>query len=374
MEGLMRIRSVLIPAAIAGLGLLLAASGEGCKETPRKQVTVVDGVEVVANPAMPLRKNPGRVLKVREKLRIRDTGDTFYFKGPGSPEIAPDGSVIIKQIGQLLRFSQEGVFLGNLIKPGQGPGEIEMPLGYLIEGDGVRLVDGSVNKIVHLTLEGRYLDERRLDQEVQVLTRGWYVGLQSFWPRVSGVLADMPHNFVCAPRPDGTAWKKYTFLGKYYQNQSVHFPWDTPRWVADAGRDLIFISLSRKYGIKVLDLNAGRVTRSFSRDYPSLPYVVPPKAKAIYAQAGVPTPDHSDDVLELFLPDANLWVRTSTIDAEKGQLFDVFSAEGDFLDSFYVLVKGKILGIRGDTVITSEEAEDGTIAVVLYQNLEYGRD
>jgi hypothetical protein len=362
-------------ASLLGMVCLAAGVlGGACRETPTKQVTVVDGVEIVSNPALPLHKNPGRVLKVREKLRIRDTGDRFYFKGPDRPEIGPDGSIFITQIGQLLRFSSEGAFLNDLIKPGQGPGEIEMPLGYLVESDGARVVDGSVNKIVHLTLEGRYLDERRLDEEVQVLTRGWYVGLQSFWPRVSGVLADMSHNFLCAPRPDGTAWKTYTFLGKYYHNQNVHFAWDTPRWVADAGRDLVFISLTRKYGIKVLDLNAGRVTRSFGRDYPSQPYVVPPKAKAIYARAGVPTPDHSDDVLELFLPDAALWVRTSTVDAEKGPLFDVFSAEGDFLDSFYVLVKGKIIGIRGDTIFVSEEVEDGTIAVVLYQNLEYGRD
>jgi hypothetical protein len=362
-------------ASLLGMVCLAAGLlGGACKETPRKQVTVVDGVEIVVNPAVPLHKGPGRVLKVREKLRLRDTGEGFYFKGPSFPDIAPDGSIFIMQIGQLLRFSPDRAFLGNLVKPGQGPGEIEMPLGYLIESDGVRVVDGSVNKIVHMTLEGRYLDEQRLDQEISVLTRAWYVDLQSFWPRVSGVLVDTPHNFVCAARPDGTAWKTYKFLGKYYQNQGVHFPWDTPRWVADAGRDLIFISLTRKYGIKVLDLNAGRVTRSFSRDYPSLTYVVPPKAKAIYARAGVPTPDHSDDVLDLFLPDANLWVQTSTVDAEKGQLFDVFSAGGDFLDSFYVLVKGKIIGIRGDTIFVSEEAEDGTIAVVLYQSLEYRRN
>jgi hypothetical protein len=370
----MGIRSVLIPAAVVGLGLLLGASGEGCKRTPKRSVTVVDDVEVVSNPAMPLHKSPGRVLKVREKLRIRDIGDAFYFKGPRAPEIAPDGSVFIMEFRQLLRFSPEGEFLGNLIKPGQGPGEFEMPAGYLIEGDGVFVADMAANKVVHMTFEGRYLDERRLDQEIQVLTRGWYVGLQSFRPRVSGVLADMPHNFVCAARPNGTAWKTYAFLGKHYQNQNVHFPWDTPRWVADAERDLVFISLSRKYGIKVLDLNAGRLIRSFGRDYPSLPYVVPPKVETIYAQAGVPTPDHSDDVLELFLPDANLWVRTSTVDARKGQLFDVFSAEGDFLDSFFVPVKGKILGIRGDTIFVAETAEDGTIAVVLYENLEYRPD
>ena len=86
-----------------------------------------------------------------------------------------------------------------------------------------------------------------------------------------------------------------------------------------------------------------------------------------------PKPDFESDILELFLPDAHLWVRTSTVDAEKGPLFDVFSAEGDFLDSFHVPVKGKIIGIRGDTIFVEETADDGTIAVVLYENLEYRR-
>ena len=134
----MHVRHEPLGASLACLAILLTVTGPGCREAPKKRVSIVDGVEVVVNPAVPLHKNPGRVLKVREKLRIRDTGDTFYFKGPGSPEIAPDGSIFIKQIGQLLRFSPEGAFLGNLFKPGQGPGEIEMPLGYLIEGDGVR--------------------------------------------------------------------------------------------------------------------------------------------------------------------------------------------------------------------------------------------
>jgi hypothetical protein len=85
-------------------------------------------------------------------------------------------------------------------------------------------------------------------------------------------------------------------------------------------------------------------------------------------------PDFSDDILELFSDDESLWVRTSTVDDQKGPLFDVFNAEGDFLDSFHVQVKGRIIGVRGDTIFASEEAEDGTIAVVLYQNLEDGRD
>jgi hypothetical protein len=366
----MRTRTERLLASWTGLAVLLVLFGGGCKATPKRQVTVVDGVETIVNPARPLHKDPGRILKVREKLRIRDTGDRFYFKGANRPEIGPDGSIYVREFGQLLKFSPGGAFLGNLIKPGQGPGEIEMPLDYLIEGDGIRVVDGGRMKVVHMTLDGRFLDELKLDREYDTMTRNWFAGLQSFLPQPRGFPAEGPHNFISSSRPDGGVQRTFTFWGRYYGN----FAWDRPRWVADAGRDLLFISLSRDYGIKILDLEAGRVVRTFRRDYPRVPFVADATTKASFARGRVPLPDFSDDILELFSDDESLWVRTSTVDDQKGPLFDVFNAEGDFLDSFHVQVKGRIIGVRGDTIFASEEAEDGTIAVVLYQNLEDGRD
>ena len=349
--------------------LLLAFLGAGCgREQTRKQVTIVDGVEVVANPAGPQHKDPGRVLKVREQLRIRDTGDQFYFKGPNFPGLGPDGSLYFHQIGQLLKFSPEGQFLRDLIKPGQGPGEVEIPFGYLVEGDAISVIDGGRSKVARMTLDGRLIDETKLDEEAQVLTRGWFVGLQSRLPQERGILADMTHTFVWVSRPDGQVRRSTTFLGKHFWGQS-HFTCDWPHWVADAGRDLLFISISRDYAVKVLDLNAGRVVRSFRRAYPKIPYVVRPEMKSFFAQ-GVPKPDFEEDILELFHTGDSLWVRTSTIDPKKGQLFDVFNVEGVFLDSFFIQIKDKIIGVRGDTIFVSEEAEDGTISVVLYQNLE----
>ena len=351
--------------AVSGC-LLLAVLGTSCgREKAQKRVTIVDGVEIVANPAVPLHKDPGRILEIREKLRIRDTGDEFFLKGPAFPEIGPDGSLYFLQLGQLLRFSSEGTFLGDLIKPGQGPGEVEMPLGYLVDGDGIFVIDGGRYKVVHMTLDGRLVDERMLDEEAQVLTRGWYVGLRSRLPRERGILSDMTHDFVCVSRPDGRVRKSTTFLGKHYWGK-FHFTWDTLYWVADAGRDLLFVSVSRDYAVKVLDLDAGRVVRSFSRAYPQIPYVVRPQMKAVFAD-GAPKPDSEEDVRELFHAGDSLWVRTSTVDPQRGQLFDVFGAEGDFLDSFYVQVQGRIIGVRGDTIFVSEEAEDGTISIVLYR-------
>jgi hypothetical protein len=360
-------------AGWTGLAVLLALAGAGCKHAPKRHVTVIDGVETIVNPAVPLHKDPGRVLKIREKLRIRDTGDRFYFKGPDRPEIGPDGSIFIMDRGQLLRFSPEGVFLGNLIKPGQGPDEIDSFNRYLIEGDTVYAADGDTNKIVHMALNGRYLDDWRSQDYFETMTKGWIIGSLLNMPKVRGVLGDATYSFFCTSRSDGSVRETYAFRGKFYVKPPVFLTWDRLFWAADAQRDLFFISLSRDYGIKVLDLNAGRVIRSFSRVYPKVPYAVPENMKAVYARGGTPKPDYESDILELFLSDASLWVRTSTVNAKKGQLFDVLNADGDFLDSFFVPVQAKILGIRGDTIFVRETAENGTISVVLYTNLEYSQ-
>ncbi len=360
-----------LPAAVSMcLAVLSALPGAGCKEATKKKVSIVGGIEVVANPALPLHKDPGRILKVREKLRIRDTGDTFYFEFPAAPQIGPDGSIFFMDRDQLLKFSPDGTFLANLIKPGQGPGEIERQGGYFVEGDSVYVADNAVKKVVHMALDGRFLDERRLKDYCDTMTRDWFVGLLVDMPRVQGVLADATYRYVCASKPDGDIRKTHAFPGKFFIKPPVFFAWDRAHQVADAGRNLLFVSLSRDYAIKVLDLNEGRVIRSFSRDYPSVPYVVRPQDKAVFAQAGLPNPDHADDILELFHTGASLWVLTSTADEHKGSLFDVFSPDGDFLDSFFVSVKGEIFGVLGRTIFVKETAEDGTITVVLYESLE----
>ena len=370
----MRTRHQYDLGLIACLSAALAVLGAGCRQPPKKQVSIVDGVEVVINPAAPLHRDPGRILKVEERLRIRDVGDRFFFKYPARPEIAPDGSIFLMDKDQLLRFSPEGAFLGNLVRPGQGPGEIQSLNRYVIEPDGIYAADGAVNKIVHMALNGRYLDERRLEDHFETITRSWVVGSLVNLPEVSGVLADAKYSFFCTSRSDGSLRKTYAFQGKFYRKPPVMMRWDFLNWVPDAKRDLLFVSLSRDYEIKLLDLNQGRIVRTFRRDYPKVAFVPPENMKAVFEKVGTPRPDHERDVLELFLPGETLWVLTSTVDADKGQLFDIFNADGDYLDSFFVRVKGSILGIRGNTLVVKETAEDGTISVVLYRNLEYRPD
>jgi hypothetical protein len=352
---------------IACLSAALAVLGAGCKQPPKKHVSIVDGVEVVINPAAPLSRDHGRVLELRKHLRLTDTGEGYFFKYPAQPELGPDGSIFLTDQDQLLKFSPDGTFLGNFCRPGQGPGEFQGLQGYIVEGNEILAFDRPANKIVRMALDGRWLNDMKVDRWDVTLTRNWIVGLRVDLPHVKGVLADAKYSFFSTSRSDGSLNKTYVFPGKFYVKPPVMMRWDFLNWVVDAKRDFLFVSLSRDYEIKLLDLNQGRIVRTFRRDYPKVAFVPPENMKAVYEKGGTPRPDHERDVLELFLPGETLWVRTSTIDPKKGQLFDVFNAAGDYLDNFFVRLEGSILGIRDDTIFVKETAADGTIAIVLYR-------
>ena len=60
-------------------------------------------------------------------------------------------------------------------------------------------------------------------------------------------------------------------------------------------------------------------------------------------------------------------VNTSTEDDEKGTLFDLFNQNGIFVDSFYIFVKGRVLGIYGDFIYAAERDEDYLPYIVKYK-------
>jgi len=78
--------------------------------------------EMIENPDKPLSKKAGRILKLKEVLRIGDVGDEYYFRFPTNLKVSPDGSIFIQEIDQLLHFDQNGKFVRNYFKKGQIPG------------------------------------------------------------------------------------------------------------------------------------------------------------------------------------------------------------------------------------------------------------
>ena len=180
MTGSRGLGAALLCVVCFAIGLL----DGGCKAAPRKQVTVVDGVEVIVNPAVPLHKNPGRVLKVREKLRIRDTGDRFFFKYPERPEIGSRWLDLPHGPGPAPEVLARG---GLPREPGQartGPRRDRSLNRFLIEGDAVYAADSATNKVVHMTLDGTSIDDRRYEDYFETMTRSWVMARHGqFAPR-----------------------------------------------------------------------------------------------------------------------------------------------------------------------------------------------
>jgi len=55
---------------------------------------------IIDNPENPLNKNAGRIVHLKEILRIKDEGIDFYFKEPWEIDVAEDGSIFVKEFNQ----------------------------------------------------------------------------------------------------------------------------------------------------------------------------------------------------------------------------------------------------------------------------------
>jgi hypothetical protein len=66
----------------------------------------------------------------------------------------------------------------------------------------------------------------------------------------------------------------------------------------------------------------------------------------------------------------SLWVKTSTNDKEKGDLFDVFDSQGRFIDNFYLGAGRTLLNSYGDTVFVLEKDQAENYRLIKYKIME----
>ena len=87
---------------------------------------------VIENPKKPLNKDAGRIVNLKEMMRIRDDGVEIIFRAPYDLRIGHDGSIYFYDVYKLYKFSSEGRLVFKLIKHGQGPGEAIQSTSYLL--------------------------------------------------------------------------------------------------------------------------------------------------------------------------------------------------------------------------------------------------
>ena len=302
---------------------------------------------IIENLVKPDNPRAGRVVTLKEEMRIEDTGKDFYIKNVFGLSISPDGSILVNNSGdQALQFSAQGRFLRNLMKKGQGPGELDRVFDLWISIDRI-IIHGMPPKIIEFDTNGKFRKE---------------INIQSLSTSLLNIIDMDPPTILLRrmKRPDpsgGSGWKDIiqelvSFNEEDGTAQIIGaFPIPSFIQVSDSGgvgvttydnflvtplgKTALFISHSPEYLIKLFDRSSATITRQFKRPYSRVDRV---KSGGISSSAGTgPTPPkYRSDIQALHVDSNKLWVQTSTIDAKKGVLVDVFDFAGRYVDYFYL--------------------------------------
>ena len=358
-------------------------------------VPAIHQAQVIENPANLMLKNAGRVLEAKEVLVISDEGtDKFYFKSPWGIKISPGGSVFIKDEKQLLQFDKDGRFLCNLFKEGQGPGEMEYVTTCLFTDNNVIVQAGSPDKLLWFDYAGNFIRQipvrtafrSRLTALIKE-GRVFYL-LSEEIPRPMGEphILDVPNAILALNETSGEIRKLNSFPTKVLAAASpggggamqlidsiIAVPFK---------RNLLVLSHSREYLIKIYDPAADKVVKEFRRVYKRKNSEPLPDGQS---RGGVmlgnkpfrpPDQKYQCDVYNIFCRGEEIWAVTSTRERNKGILIDIFDSEGTYRDCFYLklpesalrsIVQPPFCALQGDYLWIRERTDAETYSLKKYQ-------
>jgi len=341
---------------------------------------------IIENPDKPLSENAGRELKLQEVFRIKDDSGDFYFKRIGywgSIKVAQDGTVLVSDENQLLKFSPQGEFIKSLITVGQGPGEMSSssnPHDFYVNQDGIYLYDSRARKIVHTDLDGNLKEEIKLEIEgARSLTSFYgpsgdkfvFVHQENISLNIKTTgLYDLEMSVVMVSL-DGTKAKKIlTFPQKMFGAPSFGMVWAPFELLLINDFQEFFVYHTCKYQITHADLKKGRIMNTFNRKYPRMKHVVTEYEEERTKKHNAPKRKYENDITGLFFFNEQLWINTSTVDEEKRFLIDLFNKEGKYIDCFYLSIPGSIKAVWDNTIFTIEKDIDENLQIVQYKIIE----
>jgi hypothetical protein len=340
---------------------------------------------IIENPEKPLNKNAGRIIQLKEILRIKDEGRDFYFKEPWGIDVAVDGSIFVKDKEKLYKFDASGRFEKNMAKKGQGPGEITTEIGDIIVKDNEIIFPcATMNKVIKLDTEGNFVKEvipkkRALKLIAYYMNKYFIVDFMPKSFEMEEGYKDIDRNLFIFDEEGNASPTQYSFPVKHYWARpqlragSFSTQYVTRLHTSKASQKYIYICHTQDYLIKQFDLEKLQISKVFRRVYPRVKFNSDEMRPFKFY----------NDVYRLLIYKGNVWALTSTLDKEKGILVDVFSEEGKYLDNFYLPLLNSKTGdcfyqlyfpmvIKGDYLYAIEHDEDWNFYVAKYEIINGG--
>ncbi len=345
---------------------------------------------VIENPGRPLSQNAGRVIQLKELLRIRDGGGDYYFKQPSGLDASEKGFIFYADFGEMLyKFDADGRFVKNLLRKGEGPGEIRELGQFLLKDGELFIYDGIGNKVIRKDMNGNLVSDIKFGEKLFSALISFdndkYYLLDFKWKpfeRKSGI-KELDHSLYVVNQKGEVTPAPFTFPVK----KSMVFR-DRGASVSDVNRiqfaledsRFLYLNHTTDYLVKILDLEKVEIVRSFMRKYDRVKFIPPKEEKKQYPEYFENLPEHHNDIQKLLIHKNNLWVLTSTIVEGKGILTDVFDREGRYLDNFYLPLfcwKPNWMGyppaaVVGNYLYATEWDEEGNFFIVKYEIIDEG--
>jgi hypothetical protein len=313
-------------------------------------IMTVGWAQIIENPVKPKASNAGRIIVPQEVLAISDEGTRdYYFKVPRDLTIAPDGSLVLIDEFQVLQFDKDGRFVRNLLKKGQGPGEMPFARACLTTDKNIIVHADSPPRLVFFNYAGRYEKEiplralagyKFMPKTLLALGERFYIESADL-PRVKGEpdYVEVPHTIL--------AFDAATFES----HELSSFPTISYVITGEGGSHTGLYEISTffavpfkgEYLIYIYDPAADRIIRQFRRAYervkPDPPTALEKAGNIKIEGRRYPRPEQkfqSDVKIILTRGGDQIWAVTSTQDASKGVLIDVFDGSWIFEDSFFL--------------------------------------
>jgi hypothetical protein len=341
--------------------------------------------QVIENPDKPQSKTAGRVIELKEVLKITDEGGEFFFKYPRSPKLGPDGSLFVQDNDQILQFDKQGKFIRNYFKKGQGPGEMSYARVVIPDAQGLCIQASGPGKLVWFDGQGKLIKERpvrplgRMSLFLQAFFGDTYYFSGSEFPRLTGEPQYFENPYSIVAMKDGS--EELKSLQSFPVKQFVVTSGGgggtidiAPFLAVPFQSRFLIVVHTCEYLIKLLDAKSSAVVRTFNRKYSRVesPPRKPEENKPVMSINGKayssPPQKYLNDISAVYTGKNAIWIVTSTKGPKKRVLIDVFNAEGAYTDSFYLSVPadGQFV-ITDEYCLSVEKNPDETYAVKKYE-------
>lgn len=335
-------------------------------------------------------KNSVREVQLREVMRITDESGDFAFNQPREIQCDESGDIYVRGKNQLLRFDSQGHFKGNLLKLGEGPGEVKYIGGFGFDGSKMLIAGMGPVKIISLNTA------RRFEHEIKLVTlkpyspylfshdgRYFFSENNINFSTLKTGINKRVHTLVMADRQGKVERTDLEFdtldalIKKTSKEGTIVMMNEITRLLKtfDGGK-FLYVSHKARYGIDQVDLTTMKVVNRFTREYTPIEYQ-PQKLKDPEDNEIERIADQKffNDIQSLRCLGTDLLVLTSRIDPKRGVQVDRFNSNGTLLYSFYLKIPGvnrpedlqrKALYFSGEHFWTSFLDDDDNPVVVKY--------